>query len=412
MDETVSRCRGDLRQRGFPHPSRPVVETYMTVIRRRPHATSPLRRRQANPFIGTGRAPRRAPREGPPPPRPLPADRVGERQAPGVQERALEPQPAGVVPTSAVRAIPQDRMPDRRQVHPDLVRPSGSRDRLQSVAPSNRSRTSNPVSACLPSVASTTILAARRPSGASTAKASLATAPRTSARYPRSTAWTPNMLLSAAYASSVLATTISPDVPTSSRCTMPGRSGPPAGASGTSHPEQAVHERPAAPAGGGMRHEAGGLHDHEEVVVLVADRHGRALGGDRLVPLDLERHPLPTAQAEGLRPRLAVDLHLPRGDRALDVRSRLAGHPRDDGIEPALLGDERSPHRGAAVGSGCSFPGLPPAVPWRSRVPTHASMIAPITIAESARLKTGQTWKSMKSTTRPRKPSIPERRDR
>jgi hypothetical protein len=33
MNETVSRCRGDLRRGGFPHPVPVGVETYMTVIR-------------------------------------------------------------------------------------------------------------------------------------------------------------------------------------------------------------------------------------------------------------------------------------------------------------------------------------------------------------------------------------------
>ena len=45
-----------------------------------------------------------------------------------------------------------------------------------------------------------------------------------------------------------------------------------------SHPEQPVHERPAAPAGGGMRHEPAGLHDHDgEVLVLVPDAERAAL---------------------------------------------------------------------------------------------------------------------------------------
>src|SRR5215212_3875934 len=61
----------------------------------------------------------------------LPADRVVERQAPRVQERAGEPERARLVPRAAVGAVPHDRVTRRLQVHADLVGPAGARHRLE-----------------------------------------------------------------------------------------------------------------------------------------------------------------------------------------------------------------------------------------------------------------------------------------
>ena len=73
-------------------------------------------------------------------------------------------------------------------------------------------------------------------------------------------------------ARSFLATTISPVVSLSSRCTMPGRLTPPI-------PERlapqwaisAFTKRAGLVAGGGMHHEASGLVDDDDVVVLIDD---------------------------------------------------------------------------------------------------------------------------------------------
>ena len=113
-----------------------------------------------------------------------------EREAPRVQERPVEPERSRVVAASAVGSVAEDRMTDRLAGAPGSggsVRSEGLRRAASREA--KRSPTSNPVSASRPSVRSTTIRSARRPSGASTANVVvLDTTPRTSARYRRSTA--------------------------------------------------------------------------------------------------------------------------------------------------------------------------------------------------------------------------------
>src|SRR5690349_24499957 len=54
-----------------------------------------------------------------------------EPDAPGMQERAIEPQPRRLVPSPAVPAVAQDGMAGRREVHADLVRAPGPRTRLE-----------------------------------------------------------------------------------------------------------------------------------------------------------------------------------------------------------------------------------------------------------------------------------------
>ena len=48
-----------------------------------------------------------------------------------MQERAVQPEPAGIVASSPVGPIPEDRMPDGSEVHPDLVRPTRPGNGLQ-----------------------------------------------------------------------------------------------------------------------------------------------------------------------------------------------------------------------------------------------------------------------------------------
>src|SRR3990170_9123708 len=55
---------------------------------------------------------------------PIAGDRMGEGEPPGVEEWPGQPEPAGLVPAAAVATIPQDRMPHRPEVHPDLMGPS------------------------------------------------------------------------------------------------------------------------------------------------------------------------------------------------------------------------------------------------------------------------------------------------
>ncbi len=179
-------------------------------------------------------------------------------------------------------------MPDRLQVHPDLVGSSGARHGLEQrgavrAAPEPRTL-SLPLG---PSLWSTTIRSARLPRGASTANVSCSTEPRTSARYRRSTSWRRIMAASASWASSVFATSMSPDVPASRRCTMPGRSSPPALDSGIPIPSRRFTSVPRPPLRGGMGDHTGRLGDDEQVVVDEANRDGRTFvvpfGQQRLV---------------------------------------------------------------------------------------------------------------------------------
>src|SRR5919106_5407276 len=55
---------------------------------------------------------------------PTAGDRMGEGEPPGVEEWPGQPEPARLVPAPAVGAIPQDRMSDRPEVHPDLMGPA------------------------------------------------------------------------------------------------------------------------------------------------------------------------------------------------------------------------------------------------------------------------------------------------
>jgi hypothetical protein len=110
---------------------------------------------------------------------------------------------------------------------------------------------------------------------------------------------------SAACASSVLATTSSPEVSRSSRCTMPGRSSPPAGARGIPAPTSASTR---VPSGGRARGgpPAGRLGHDEQMLVAVPDRRQRRRGplgaAGRVVHLDPLAGPEPVLLADR-RPR-------------------------------------------------------------------------------------------------------------
>ena len=170
----------------------------------------------------------------------LAGDRVVERDAPRVQERPVEPEPGRLVPPPAVATVAQDRVAGRREVDADLVRAARSRPGLHQgralePAPAPRPRSS----AALPVVARATIRAPRplqrrldRSGGRS--RASPAPAPGTggpprAGGTARPAPGTP---------ASSFATTISPDVPASSRWTIPGRSASSPGNSGTPLPSR------------------------------------------------------------------------------------------------------------------------------------------------------------------------------
>ena len=195
-------------------------------------------------------------------------------------------------------------------------------------------------------------------------------------------------------ASSVFATSMSPDVPASSRCTIPGRSGPPHRRERDAHAEQAVHERARAAALGRVRDQPGRLRDHQQVLVLEPDRHRRALRLQRHLVVD---HHRPTTR----RPRSANDLLRTTPSTvtcpAAIARWMSARVSRSDGRGPRP--DDPARRRTAQPASRVGSRSLR----RRERREGQHHGARPRSRA-SARLKTGQTWKSTKSTTCPRTP--------
>ena len=163
----------------------------------------------------------------------LARDRMREREPPRVQERPVEAQHTRLVPTAPVSAVADDRVPRGLQVHADLMGPPGPRRRLQ------QARAREP----LPHLEARRRGASLRavdddPSGAPAerrldGKEVVGRRAADERQVATRDVVAAEHLLERPKASSVLATTSSPLVPASSRWTIPGRSGPPAGASGT-----------------------------------------------------------------------------------------------------------------------------------------------------------------------------------
>ena len=82
-------------------------------------------------------------------------------------------------------------------------------------------------------------------------------------------------------AASFFATTITPDVPRSSRCTMPGRSSPPMPLRSLMWWSSALTSVPRGVAGGRMHDHAGRLVDDDDVGVLIEDLERQLLGARR-----------------------------------------------------------------------------------------------------------------------------------
>ena len=97
--------------------------------------------------------------------------------------------------------------------------------------------------------------------------------------------------------------------------------------------DESMHERPRVVTGSRVDDEAGGLVDHDEVLVLVSDGKLQLFALRRLrLRRRLELHVLPTLQPPRLRPSDAVDDHA-GFDHALCCRSR-ADVLRDERVEP------------------------------------------------------------------------------
>ena len=165
-------------------------------------------------------------------------------------------------------------MADGAQVHADLMRAPGVDRHLAQREPRQMMRARDPrdrVSrACFARADIFCRFAGSRPIAASMRRPACTT-PQTSAMYSFSTSRSWNCRASSWCAASFLATTITPDVPRSSRCTMPGPQLAADAAEIRDVVEQRVDERARRVAGAGMHDHAGRFVQHREVGVLVED---------------------------------------------------------------------------------------------------------------------------------------------
>ena len=200
-----------------------------------------------------------------------------------------------------------------------------------------------------------------RPSGRSMRRR-LWTTPQTSATYSLSTSRSWNWRASSWWARSCLATTITPDVPLSSRCTIPGRCSPPMPLRSLDVMEQGVDQRARRVAGARVDDQPGGLVDDDHVGVVEEDVERQILrdevgrrglgdldldgiaGADRRIGLGL-RHPgQPDAalvdQALHLRPRVVGDL---AGEELVEAQA-LVFRPDVERVTEGMAGG-RAPRR-------------------------------------------------------------------
>ncbi len=160
--------------------------------------------------------------------------RVIQHQFDGVQERALQLQFRAAL---AVHRVADERMVDRAQVDPDLVGSTGFEIALQQRQLGRAVETIEhlvlgtrraSVWRRSPSAADR---CRERPIGASITPCGAAGCPHTNARYARVAWCEANCSISILRACWVRATTSSPELPASSRCTIPGRTCSPTPAS-------------------------------------------------------------------------------------------------------------------------------------------------------------------------------------
>ena len=354
------RC-SDLLRPGFPQRSRRLWRTYSRVIRegaqRYARASEGRQGRRSRRAASSAR--REVVRQRLLQLDPLPRHRVVEPDPPRVQERPRRgPAPRASSPAAAVAAVPQDRMADRAQVHADLVRPAGPGRRLQqrgagpvARGPRRPSRRRGPSPR-----RTTTLRAAPAERGVDRERRRARRVPRTSARYRRSTSWRRNAACSAAWVRVVgRATSISPEVPASSRCTMPPaaaarrprtaarpcRAGGSRGCRSAAAPSGASRARPASRRRAGARPGSGS---------------GRRRAPRRTVAVELELGPDGLAARErgttsaARRPSTVTrPAAMARCTSARGTPSAAAHH----GVQPPGLRDELSRRRhpgGAAVG--------------------------------------------------------------
>src|SRR6266540_14050 len=161
--------------------------------------------------------------------------------------------------------------------------------------------------------------------------------------------------------------------------------------------KEPVHQRARPPGHGRVGGHPGRLRDHQQVVILIGDGQRARLGGHLAGLWDQGLDAFASGQAVRFLAAPAVDQDQALGDRPLYVSPRYSELPRDHGIEPTGVCGERG-----RIHLSCRSQSLSAAGCRRS--PARRMTRAPTTMAESARLNTGQTWKSMKSMTSPDTP--------
>ena len=296
-------------------------------------------------------------------------------------------------PRHAVDAISHHRQPDRGQVDADLVRaarlePNAQQCVLGQQSAPPRSASRRRAAWRCPATAASDRWRSR-PMGASIRPRRERGRPRTSARYSRSSARRRTRPCSRLKASSLRATTSSPDVSRSRRWTMPARSaGPPV----ARVPRSAPASVPRVVPGPGMDDDTGRLVDDQQVLVLPGDaqvrrlglvaRLGRGLGAARSE--SPRRRPGGGSSAGRLRRRAPLRrrraARRPRGS----PRRRLLGEiPVESQARGRLRYAQRDQER--SVEAPCRRRGLrSPA----SIVPSSST--TPTTMQTSARLNAGQ----------------------
>ncbi len=279
----------------------------------------------------------------------LAGHRVRERQPGGVQELALQPEPPAA---SRTGGSPHTGWPIAAMwTRIWWVRPVSSDHPQQRAAAAAGARSR---SGCGPRAARRcrSTSARGRAGGARSGRRSCPCAPADGRRPAPGTraaaARRPAAAFSARWTASFLATTSRPEVSRSSRCTIPARHGssPPA-----ARPVERLGERPGPVAARGVHHHAGGLVDHQQVLVLVGDRERRRLG--RAGPPDSARSRSSTSIASPAATRWRLGRSRPSTRTRPRVDQRLGSRPGAEraGQEPVEPGAGGLRRERAARGS-------------------------------------------------------------
>ena len=277
------------------------------------------------------------------------------------------PSRARVVPAAAVARVADDRVPDRLQVDPDLVRAAGpwggleqGRARRAARGPRTPSRPSRPPTR------STTMRAARRPSGASTRKSSCAGAPRDEREVPAVDRVAAEHRLQGLRRPR-------PCTPRSGARWSRRRAGARSRAAAAPRRARAARPSPSSRFTSvpspmrrrRVREQPGRLRPRREVRRPGSEpRPGRRPGttAPGSAQLDLDAISPPTRRND-LRAGRAVDRDAPRRDRALDVGARDARQRRHDRVEPA----RRRRRTAQPSPSSAAGPRAPPPLPRTTR---------------------------------------------